>query len=135
MFEPFYSFHRDQLLVKDLVPKSVKLNPSDWSFTRADLQAAVLSRANRTKAIIVNSPSNPSGKVFSREQLQIIADVCLEFNLLAISDEVYEFMTYDGREHISLATLPEMWSRTITISSFGKLLSCTGWRVGYAIGL
>jgi aminotransferase len=82
---------------------------------------------------VINTPANPSGKVFSREELDIIAKFCLDHDLIAITDEVYEFMVFDGLEHVSLATLPDMWPRTVTISSFGKMLSATGWRVGYVI--
>jgi len=131
LFQPFYSFHRDQLLVKHMVPRAVSLTPPSWSFTSAELEACV---STRTKIIVVNTPANPCGKVFSLQELSMIAEFCKRHNVIAVTDEVYEFMTFDGRRHISLATLPGMWDRTITISSFGKMLSATGWRVGYAVG-
>ena len=85
------------------------------------------------KAIIFNSPHNPSGRVFTRAELQVIADLCLEFDTVAITDEIYEHLVYDGHEHIPISTLPGMWERTISISGMGKTFAVTGWRLGYAI--
>jgi aminotransferase len=130
LFQPFYSFHKDQLLAKDINIRAVTLHPRDWSFEFKDLEEAV---GPRTKAIILNSPANPSGKVFTRNELEYIAHVCKKKNLIAISDEVYEYMIYNGERHISIASMPGMWSRTIKISSFGKMLGCTGVRLGYAV--
>ena len=130
LFQPYYSFYRDQLLVKHMVPRAVTLRPPHWAFTREDLEAVVSAR---TRAIVVNTPGNPTGKVFRQDELALIADFCHDHDLIAITDEVYEFMVFDGLQHISLATLPGMWERTVTISSFGKMLSATGWRIGYVI--
>lgn len=130
LFQPFYSFHKDELLAGDINVRAVTLHPPDWSFKLEDLEEAV---GPRTKAIILNSPANPSGKVFTRKELEDIAHVCKEKNLIAISDEVYEYMIYNEQPHISIASMPGMWSRTIKISSFGKMLGSTGVRLGYAV--
>ena len=105
------------------------LRPPDF---RLDPDAIAQAITERTRAIIVNTPHNPSGRVFDRDELQAIADICVEHDLIAISDEVYEHMVYEG-EHISLATLPGMWERTVTCSSLGKTFSLTGWKIGWAI--
>lgn len=130
LLEPFYPYHLNQLLAKHMKPKTVRLRGPAWSLDEDDLQAAV---TKRTRAIIVTNPSNPNGKVFSREELERIARFCCNNNLVAIADEAYEFMTFDGRRHISLASLPGMSERTITLWSFGKMLSTTGWRLGCAV--
>jgi len=111
-------------------PVYVPLEPPDFSFDPDRLRKAV---SPRTRAIIFNSPNNPSGKIFSRAELQTIADVCLEHDLLAITDEIYEHIVFDGERHIPMATLPGMADRTITISGISKSYSVTGWRIGYAV--
>jgi aminotransferase len=130
VFEPYYTYHTFLLKLLGITPKPVPLRPPHWSFTRHDLEAAASSN---TRAILVNTPANPSGKVFSREELETIRSFCIERDLWAITDEVYEFMVYDGLEHASLASLPGMWERTVTMQSFSKPLSITGWRVGSAL--
>jgi N-succinyldiaminopimelate aminotransferase len=112
-----------------LVP--VPLHPPEWAFDPDELKAAITPK---TRAILVNSPHNPTGRVLSRPELQTIADVCLEHDLIAIADEVYEHLVFDSLEHIPLATLPDMAGRTLTISSLGKTFSVTGWKVGWATG-
>jgi N-succinyldiaminopimelate aminotransferase len=112
-----------------LVP--VPLHPPEWSFDADELAAAVTPK---TRAILVNTPHNPTGRVLSRAELQLIADVCLRHDLIAITDEVYEHLVFDGLEHVPLATLPGMDERTLTISSLGKTFSVTGWKVGWATG-
>jgi N-succinyldiaminopimelate aminotransferase len=112
-----------------LVP--VPLHPPAWTFDPAELRAAITPK---TRAILVNSPHNPTGRVLSRDELQTIADVVQEHDLIAITDEVYEHLVFDGLEHIPLATLPGMAERTLTISSLGKTFSVTGWKVGWATG-
>ncbi|HEY6888312.1 MAG TPA: aminotransferase class I/II-fold pyridoxal phosphate-dependent enzyme [Solirubrobacter sp.] len=112
-----------------LVP--VPLHPPDWRFDPDELRAAITPK---TRAILVNSPHNPTGRVLTREELQTIAGVVLEHDLIAITDEVYEHLVFDGLEHIPLATLPGMAERTLTISSLGKTFSVTGWKVGWATG-
>jgi aminotransferase len=111
-------------------PVYVPLEPPDFGFDPDRLRRAV---SPRTRAIIFNSPNNPTGKIFSRAELQIIADLCIEHDLLAITDEIYEHILYDGVTHTPIATLPGMADRTITISGISKSYSVTGWRVGYAV--
>jgi len=130
IFEPFYENYGPGCIMSQAEPVYVPLEPPDFSFDADRLRRAV---SPRTRAIIVNSPNNPSGKVFSRAELQIIADVCLEHDLLAITDEIYEHILYDGVTHIPIATLPGMADRTITISGISKSYSVTGWRIGYAV--
>jgi N-succinyldiaminopimelate aminotransferase len=112
-----------------LVP--VPLHPPAWAFDPDELRAAITPK---TRAILVNSPHNPTGRVLGRDELQTIADVVQEHDLIAITDEVYEHLVFDGLEHIPLATLPGMAERTLTISSLGKTFSVTGWKVGWATG-
>ncbi|GAB4216248.1 MAG: methionine aminotransferase [Roseiflexaceae bacterium] len=102
-----------------------------WWFDQEELRAAF---ARGPKLIVVNTPHNPTGKVFSRAELELIAGLCIEHDVLALCDEVYDRMTYDGIEHVSLATLPGMWERTLTLNSAGKTFSVTGWKIGYAVG-
>ena len=130
VFEPFYDAYVVDTVLANGVPRFVTLRPPDF---RLDPKALGQAITERTRAIIVNTPHNPSGRVFDRAELQTIADLCVEHDLIAISDEVYEHMVYEG-EHISLATLPGMWERTVTCSSLGKTFSLTGWRIGWAIG-
>ena len=112
-----------------LVP--VPLHPPQWTFDPEQLAAAVTPR---TRAILVNTPHNPTGRVLDRAELQVIAELCIEHDLIAITDEVYEHLVFDGLEHVPLATLPGMAERTLTISSLGKTFSVTGWKVGWATG-
>jgi aspartate/methionine/tyrosine aminotransferase len=117
-------------------PMFVKLRPpatpdGDWAFDEKELRAAFHSN---TKAIILNTPNNPTGKVFTRTELELIRDLCVEFNVLAITDEIYEHILYDGTKHISMAALDGMQERTITINGLSKSYSVTGWRVGWAVG-
>ena len=129
VFEPFYDAYVVDTVLAHGVPRFVTLRPPDF---RLDPDAIGRAITERTRAIIVNTPHNPSGRVFDREELEAIADLCIEHDLIAISDEVYEHMVYEG-EHISLATLPGMWERTVTCSSLGKTFSLTGWKIGWAI--
>ncbi len=128
VFEPFYeSYHPDTLLC-GAERKLVKLHAPDWHFDPGELRRAF---SPRTKAIIVNTPHNPTGKVFTRAELTQIASLCQEFDALAITDEIYEHIVYDGLEHIPIITLPGMRERTILINSLSKTFSVTGWRVGW----
>jgi len=128
VLEPFYGYHVSTLKSMRVVPVVVPLAGSDFGLDVERLRAAITPR---TRAIIINSPSNPSGKVFSRAELEAIAEVAIEFDLFVFTDEMYEYFIYDGAEHISIATLPGMAERTITISGFSKTFSVTGWRLGY----
>jgi aminotransferase len=130
VFEPFYENYGPGCIISGAVPVWVPLEPPAFNFDPARLARAVTPR---TRAIIFNSPNNPSGKVFSRAELQAIADLCLEHDLLAITDEIYEHIVYDGLGHTPIATLPGMAARTITISGISKSYSVTGWRIGWAV--
>jgi len=130
VFEPYYSYHESTLIATEAVPVFVKTTAPDWSFSMDDLESAV---TDRTRAIIVNTPSNPSGKVWTRAELEQIAEFSTRHDLFVFTDEIYEHFIYDDLEHISVASLPGMWDRTITISGLSKTFSITGWRIGYAI--
>jgi aminotransferase len=128
VLEPFYGYHVSTLKMMRVAPVVVPLAGPEFGLDVERLRAAI---APRTRAIIINSPSNPSGKVFSRRELQALAEVAIEFDLFVFTDEMYEYFIYDGAQHISIATLPGMAERTITISGFSKTFSVTGWRLGY----
>jgi N-succinyldiaminopimelate aminotransferase len=130
VFEPLYDSYAAGIAMAGAVRRVVTLRPPDWAFDPDQLRAAV---GPRTRMVLLNSPHNPTGKVFSRAELALVADVCREHDLIAVTDEVYEHLVYDG-EHIPLATLPGMAERTVTISSLGKTFSVTGWKVGWASG-
>jgi aminotransferase len=129
-FEPFYENYGPDAVLAGATPKFVTLRTPDWSFDPAELRAAF---SKKTRAIIMNSPHNPTGKVFSREELSLIASLCVEFDVVAVTDEIYEHILYDGLVHVPMATLPGMKDRTITINSMSKTYSVTGWRVGWTI--
>jgi N-succinyldiaminopimelate aminotransferase len=128
MFEPFYDSYAACTAMAGAQRRVVRLEPPDWSFDPGELEAAI---TERTRLILLNTPHNPTGKVFSLAELETIADACRRHDLIAITDEVYEHLVYDS-PHISLATLPGMAKRTITISSAAKSFSVTGWKVGWA---
>ncbi len=129
VFEPFYENYGPDAILSGAVPRYVTLHEPDWSIDPDELRAAVTSR---TRAIVLNSPHNPTGKVFRRDELDLVAALCREHDLIAFTDEIYEHILYAG-EHIPLATLPGMAERTVTINSLSKTYSVTGWRVGWAI--
>ena len=129
VFEPFYENYGPDAILTGAVPRYVTLREPDWSIDPDELRAAVTSR---TRAIVVNSPHNPTGKVFRRDELELIAGLCREHDLLAFTDDIYQHLVYAG-EHIPLATLPGMRERTIAIDSMSKTYSVTGWRVGWVI--
>ena len=130
IFEPFYENYGPGCIIAGAEPVFVPLEPPEFTFDPDRLAAAVSSR---TRAIVFNSPNNPSGKVFSRTELETIADLCLRHDLLAITDEIYEHIVFDGLGHTPIATLPGMADRSVTISGISKSYSVTGWRVGYAV--
>ncbi len=130
IFEPFYENYGPGCIISGAIPVWVPLEPPDFGFDADRLARAI---GPRTRAIVFNSPNNPSGKVFSRAELQVIADLCLKHDLLAITDEIYEHIVFDGLGHTPIATLPGMAERTVTISGISKSYSVTGWRVGWAI--
>jgi aminotransferase len=130
VFEPFYEIYGPDTILCGARPRFITLQEPDWHFDDEELAQAF---NNRTKAIILNTPNNPTGKVFSYEELKFISDLCLKWNVIAVTDEIYEHILYDGVRHISIASLPGMQERTITINSISKTYSLTGWRVGWAI--
>ena len=130
VFEPFYENYGPDAILSGAQPRFVKLHPPDWKFDPQELTAVF---GPKTKAIILNTPNNPTGKVFERAELEQIRDLCVRWNTFAVTDEIYEHMLYDGAKHISMATLDGMRERTITINALSKTYSVTGWRVGWAI--
>ncbi|KAJ3852020.1 pyridoxal phosphate-dependent transferase [Lentinula lateritia] len=141
MFEPFFDQYVASVTFNGGVPIYVPLHPpanasgkfssDEWKIDPKELRAAITPR---TKMIIVNTPHNPVGKVFTRAELEMIASLAKEYNLLVMADEVYDTLVFDGKEHVRIATLPGMWDRTVTVGSAGKSFAATGWRVGWLIG-
>jgi aspartate/methionine/tyrosine aminotransferase len=130
VFEPFYESYNPDAILSGATGRYVTLYPPDWRFDPDELAEAF---GPRTRAIVVNSPHNPTGKVFTAEELGTIAGLCREYDAIAITDEIYEHITYEDREHVPIATLPGMRERTVTISALSKTYSVTGWRVGWAV--
>jgi aminotransferase len=130
VFEPYYGYHINTLLAAEAVPAYVRLSPPDWTFDIRELERAVTPR---TRAILINTPSNPCGKVFTRAELETLAGFAARHDLFVFTDEIYEYFLYDGHTHVSPASLPGMAERTITISGYSKTFSITGWRIGYSI--
>jgi aspartate/methionine/tyrosine aminotransferase len=130
VFEPFYENYHPDTQLCGATRKLVSLRPPDWTFDPEELRAAF---SRRTKAIIINTPNNPTGKIFSRSELEYIALLCQEYDALAITDEIYEHITYDGLQHIPMISLPGMRDRTILVNSMSKTYSVTGWRVGWVL--
>jgi aminotransferase len=131
IFEPFYENYGPDTILCGATPRFVTLHPPHWHFDPAEVAAAFNSR---TRALILNSPHNPTGKVFSREELDFLAALCRQWDALAITDEIYEHITYDGVRHLSIASLPGMQARTLLINGLSKTYSVTGWRIGYILG-
>jgi aminotransferase len=130
IFEPFYENYGPDAILSGATPRYVTLHEPDWSFDPDELAAAF---NNHTKAIILNTPNNPTGKVFTREELETIAALCRKWDVVAISDEIYEHIIYDGHRHVPIASVEDMADRTVTINSLSKTYSVTGWRVGWTI--
>jgi aminotransferase len=130
VFEPFYENYGADAVIAGARPRYVTLREPDWTFDEAELRAAF---GRGTRAIVINDPNNPTGKVFSRDELSVIAGLCQRHGVLAITDEIYEHIVYDGARHIPMATIDGMADRTVTISALSKTYSVTGWRVGWAI--
>jgi aminotransferase len=130
IFQPFYENYGPDALLTGATPRWVTLRPPDWHFDPDELRAAF---SPKTKAVIVNTPNNPTGKVFTRDELSVLAGLCQEFDAYALSDEIYEYIQYTDRPHVSIASLPGMAERTVTISGLSKTFSATGWRLGYCV--
>jgi aminotransferase len=130
IFEPFYENYGPDAKLSGAVPRLVSLRPPEWTFDPDELRQAFNAR---TKAIILNTPNNPTGKVFSRQELEFIGNLCQEFDALAITDEIYEHILYDGAEHVPIMTVRGMRERSILVNSMSKTYSVTGWRVGWAL--
>lgn len=130
LFEPSYGYHIQTLEAVEAVPKYVTMTPPDWTFSVEQLEHACSAR---TRGIMINTPANPSGKVFTRSELTTLAEFATRHDLFVFTDEIYEYFVYDGRVHIPPATIPEMSERVVTISGLSKTFSITGWRIGYAI--
>jgi len=128
VIEPFYENYHPNIIIAGGVPRYVRLRGPERTFDEKELARAF---NKRTRAILINTPHNPTGRVFTREELQLVAGLCQKWDVLAICDEIYEYMVYDGHKHLSLATLPGMEERTITVSGLSKTFSVTGWRLGY----
>jgi aminotransferase len=130
IFEPFYENYGPDVILSGATPRFVRLREPDWSFDPDELAAAF---SNRTRAIVVNTPNNPTGKVFTRDELTHIAHLCQRWGTIAITDEIYEHIVYDGARHIPMTSLDGMADRTVTINSVSKTFSVTGWRIGWTI--
>ncbi len=129
IFEPFYENYGPDAAVSGAVPRFIPLD--DEYNIDEDALASAFNR--KTRALILNTPNNPCGKVFSKDELKLIADLCVDYDAIAVTDEIYEYILYDGKTHTSIGSLDEMRDRTITISGFSKTYSVTGWRIGYAL--
>ncbi len=129
LFEPYYGYHVNTLLAAGVVPTYVRMAPPSWTFDPADVEKVVTAR---TRGIMINTPGNPSGKVWSRAELEMVGAFATKHDLFIFTDEIYEYFLYDGRKHVSPASLPGLRERTITISGLSKTFSITGWRIGYA---
>jgi aminotransferase len=131
LFEPFYQYHMRQVVGHGGIPRYVRLKGKDWKVSTKDLRAAITAR---TKLLVMSNPSNPTGKVFSAQELEQIGSICRELGVIVVCDEVYEYIVATGSTHVSMASLPGMFDNTLTLSSAGKTFSVTGWRVGWLIG-
>jgi len=130
VFEPFYENYGPDAILSGAKPRYVTLHAPDWTYDPDELSAAF---NDATKAIVINTPNNPTGKVFSKQELQEIADLCIRWDVIAVTDEIYEHILYDQQTHTSIASMPGMAERTVTINSLSKTYSVTGWRVGWAL--
>lgn len=130
IFEPYYGYHVTTLIFVEAIPKFVRLEPPDWSFSKNDLKKAI---TRRTRGIMINTPANPSGKVFNRKEIEMIADLADEHDFFIFTDEIYEHFIYDGKCHVAPAAVANLRKRTITISGLSKTFSITGWRIGYSL--
>jgi len=131
VIEPFYDSYVPNILMANAIAVCVPLHPPTWTFDADELRSAF---SKKTRALILNTPQNPSGRVFTRQELTMIAELCIEYDVTVIADEVYEHLIFAPAQHIPIATLPDMFERTVTVSSAGKLFSMTGWKIGWVYG-
>ena len=131
VIEPYYDSYAPNIIMANAQPVYVPLHPPTWTFDPDELRAAF---TRKTRALILNTPQNPTGRVFTRQELTFIAELCIEHDVTVIADEVYEHLLFAPAEHIPIATLPDMFERTVTVSSAGKLFSATGWKIGWVYG-
>ena len=131
VIEPYYDSYVPNIIMANAVPVYLPLHPPTWTFDPDELRSAF---TKKTRALILNTPQNPSGRVFTRQELTLIAQLCIEHDVTVISDEVYEHLIFAPAQHIPIATLPGMFERTVTVSSAGKLFSATGWKIGWVYG-
>lgn len=131
VIEPFYDSYVPNIIMAHAVPVYVPLHPPTWTFDPDELRAAF---SKKTRALILNTPQNPTGRVFTRQEMTLIAELCIEHDVTVISDEVYEHLIFAPAQHIPISTLPGMFARTVTVSSAGKLFSATGWKIGWVYG-
>ena len=130
LFEPYYGYHLQTLLATDNVPVYAQLNPPDWTFNIDELEKLI---SPKTKGIMINTPANPCGKVFTKAELETLGDFCIKHNLYIFTDEIYEYFIYDNNKHISPGSIDKLADRTISILGYSKTFSITGWRIGYSI--
>lgn len=131
VFEPFYDSYLPAAMMAGATLRTIRLDPPDWTFDREEAKAAF---NERTRLLLLNTPHNPTGKVFGHAELSFLAELCQQWEVTAVCDEVYDRIVFDRGVHVPLATVPGMWPRTLTINSTGKTFSMTGWKVGYAVG-
>ncbi len=130
VFEPFYENYGPDTIIAGAVPRTVTLHPPDWTFDESELRAAF---NDRTRGIVLNTPNNPTGRVFTRAELDVVAELCARYDAVAFTDEIYEHITYDGYLHVPPGSVPGMQDRTVTISALSKTYAVTGWRVGWVV--
>ena len=131
VIEPYYDSYVPGVLMAGAKPVYVPMHPPGWTFVEAELRAAF---NDNTRAILLNTPNNPSGRVYNRKELQLIAELCIKHDVIVISDEVYEHLVFEGHQHIAIASLPGMYERTVTVGSAGKTFGMTGWKIGWVYG-
>ena len=131
VIEPYYDSYVPGVIMAGGVPVYVPMRPPNWTFDEAELRAAF---SDSTRAIILNTPNNPSGRVYTRAELRLIAELCIQHDVIVISDEVYEHLYFEGHQHVAIASLPGMFERTVTIGSAGKTFGMTGWKIGWVYG-